>query len=773
MKRRDSEKHPMKYLISILACIILWGWSTQGYSQGWQWINPYPTGQNLNDVFFANECIGWFVGENGTIFKTLSGGKQWFSQFSLPNYDLNAVFAIDDQNVWAVGDAIAHSSEAPFFTYSFKILHSANGGEQWEVILDGVDWASDTSDFNGYELRDIHFANTTHGWAAGDSGLVVKSTDGGQNWQLVDPPTGYDIGTIQFVNESVGYLCGGELHFKDLPYPLDSTYSHGVILKTVDSGQSWQTLFADTVMIHQIHFINAQTGWAVGTAAWMKPPFFSSVRADYIFKTTDGGQSWQQGLYNGSIEMPSLSRIYFANKQLGFALGFNGEVLRSTDGGNTWQNISVVQRSVHHFGGAYFTDALNGYIVGADGVIVQTEDGGASWEHYDNKLFNGNIWHVHFLNPDTGWVVSDARYLIRTTDGGDNWENSGIGGIYTVDFPNAQHGWAVGEGGAIWHSNDAGESWQLQTGATNNTLKEVKFYNDSLGWIAGNNITLKTTDSGQNWFAQNLGKGGNEIILQDSLRLWVYGEGGYFTQDGGNTWYSWLDTIGVRFFLNADTGWAKSNNYLFRTINGGQSWEQVSFGASGTIFFVSAETGWSGSFSRIEATHDGGFTWVHELQFDVGKGINDFYFFDENHGWVAGMGTPIIRYGYPEKSVPIDSTCDKIVSIDTGFNEPGLPVKMHLYQNYPNPFNNTTTIVYELSGGSRVNLKIYDILGREIRRFVFENKSAGHHQVVWDSIDNAGQVVPSGIYFYRLSVMPINNVSQKINSETRRMLLLK
>ncbi len=73
-----------------------------------------------------------------------------------------------------------------------------------------------------------------------------------------------------------------------------------------------------------------------------------------------------------------------------------------------------------------------------------------------------------------------------------------------------------------------------------------------------------------------------------------------------------------------------------------------------------------------------------------------------------------------------------------------------LLQNYPNPFNPSTTISYRLPENGRVSLKIYNVLGQEIRTLVNGTQSAGLQAVQWDGKDNHGQAVSSGVYFYRL-----------------------
>ena len=93
------------------------------------------------------------------------------------------------------------------------------------------------------------------------------------------------------------------------------------------------------------------------------------------------------------------------------------------------------------------------------------------------------------------------------------------------------------------------------------------------------------------------------------------------------------------------------------------------------------------------------------------------------------------------------------------------PKSYALHQNYPNPFNPTTTIKYDLKEGGKVTLKIYNILGQEVRTLVNKNETAGFKSVVWDGKDNAGNLVSSGLYIYRLETGKF--------VKSRKMMLLK
>lgn len=104
-------------------------------------------------------------------------------------------------------------------------------------------------------------------------------------------------------------------------------------------------------------------------------------------------------------------------------------------------------------------------------------------------------------------------------------------------------------------------------------------------------------------------------------------------------------------------------------------------------------------------------------------------------------------------------------------DENQLPSEFTLYQNYPNPFNPTTTIRYQLPEASRVVLKIFNILGQEIKTLVDDIQDAGVKTSVWDSKNNSGNLVSSGVYFYQLSATSARNNTQFTN--VKKMLLMR
>jgi endoglucanase len=105
-------------------------------------------------------------------------------------------------------------------------------------------------------------------------------------------------------------------------------------------------------------------------------------------------------------------------------------------------------------------------------------------------------------------------------------------------------------------------------------------------------------------------------------------------------------------------------------------------------------------------------------------------------------------------------------SVRQSTGDPSLPDRYALLQNYPNPFNPTTTIAYQIPANSYLQLKIFDVLGREVAALVDQKQGAGEYRLQWNASS-----LPSGIYFARLAATPENGQQQYIRTE--KMLLTK
>jgi hypothetical protein len=357
------------------------------------------------------------------------------------------------------------------------------------------------------------------------------------------------------------------------------------------------------------------------------------------------------------------------------------------------------------------------------------------------------------------WAVDAWGGIIFTTDGGVNWDTSTIalstGGEYfgLPIFLNSQEGivfhWYP------WYTNDGGKSWRIgdTTGIIFLQPMDVIFPDDKKGWVVGEGNPL-AIDAG---FIAN-------------------------TTDGGMTWqyqdHPYMDTasgiitpalVGIDF-IDTSTGFAVGNNstynspFIMSTTNGGTEWETkqlIGAGVAWDIGFLDKNNGWFiSSAGRIWKTTDGGATW--NLQnVDVSARLEKIIILrKEKIGYIFG------------NNLLFCADLSDIDNIDQ--NELETPKEFSLFQNYPNPFNPTTTIEFQIppspfSGkgerGGFVSLKVYDLLGREIKTLVNEQKSPGIYNTEW----NASNFL-SGVYFYRLNV---HSHGEQIFSQVKKMLLMK
>ena len=126
--------------------------------------------------------------------------------------------------------------------------------------------------------------------------------------------------------------------------------------------------------------------------------------------------------------------------------------------------------------------------------------------------------------------------------------------------------------------------------------------------------------------------------------------------------------------------------------------------------------------------------------------------------YVIGYGGSIYRFLPLPGEEPVTTAVDQAAD--------GIPRAFELDQNYPNPFNPSTTIHYSVRTGGRVDLTVYDVLGRRVRTLVTGWQATGSYRTGWSGDDDAGRPVAPGVYLYRLT-------TQGTARQTRRMVLVK
>jgi len=195
-----------------------------------------------------------------------------------------------------------------------------------------------------------------------------------------------------------------------------------------------------------------------------------------VLKTIDGGVTWDSIPTEINYTIRS---VYFANQDTGIIVGgdkdylsHNGYIWISTDGGNTWSYTNQLLYSTV-FNSVFFYDTQRGYVVGDYSTIMQTTDGGKNWKNvYDN--YYGEFYSVFFTSPDVGYAVGGAGTILTTNNGGSDWNdmNSNTSNdLYSVYFPSPSIGYAVGSHGTILKNNHgAGSIEEKESAASSYSL---------------------------------------------------------------------------------------------------------------------------------------------------------------------------------------------------------------------------------------------------------------------------------------------------------------
>ena len=204
----------------------------------------------------------------------------------------------------------------------------------------------------------------------------------------------------------------------------------------------------------------------------------------------------------------------------------------------------------------------------------------------------------------------------------------------------------------------AHSQWVQQPTGTTNSIRDVEFINQFTGWACGDNQIYKTTNGGENWFTQthptnNLIQG---IWPVDSMVVYA---SGWFntilkTTDGGENWIALRNgnppdqpSFESPFFLNRDTGWICGSLIIFRTTNGGQTFDSI-YNPSDQhdIYFRNALEGVScGDAASFYKTTNSGFNWT-QIQVVGGPGQPNFWrqsFINDTTGWLIGFSGGVYK----------------------------------------------------------------------------------------------------------------------------------
>jgi len=407
---------------------------------------------------------------------------------------------------------------------------------------------------------------------------------------------------------------------------------------------------------------------------------------------------------------------------------------------NTTQNLWSV----------WFLSNNIGIACGTGGVILKTTNGGTNWISKTSGTTN-DLMNLQFLNSNTGMCFGFRGPVLKTTNAGETWgvmafgsipATNILGGGWFLDANNAVIGYAKSSynQSRILKTTNGGTSWDTvftPSPSVQGWISYMHFSDSQNGYATvAYDTVYKTTNGGLNWSVINLGGTAN---------LW---------------------TSGVWFF-NSQTGFIGGGVYpsnsgeLFKTTNGGANWQLLTnLYAIAKIQFIDNTYGYSLASNnsvgngRLINTTNGGNNWI--VVNNASDSLNGMHFLSTSLGYAVGVRGRILRYGFPIGISTISTV---------------IPEKYSLSQNYPNPFNPTTKIKFSIVssprglGGDLVQLKIYDVTGREVQTLVNESLKPGTYEATFDARRGGSASLNSGVYFYKLMTDGF--------AETKKLILLK
>ena len=291
-------------------------------------------------------------------------------------------------------------------------------------------------------------------------------------------------------------------------------------------------------------FTSTNTNYAAGSASTsvlVGPPTLFAVGANGgIATSSDGGATWRA---QHSPTGRDLLAVATANNSFAVAVGQNGTILRSVNGGVTW----TVQKSPvsSDLTSVSFVSSTTGFAVGDNGTILATSDGGVTWKVQKSGTSQA-LTGVDFVSPSLGFAVGDHGTILSTANRGSTWKSQKSGTqqeLTAVSFASPLIGYAVGHNGVIVATTNGGSTWKAQASRTGQDLTAVSFVTSTAGYAVGDNgMMLVTSNGGATWTSKSLPTHRNcySIVDVDAGDATAVGSGGaiYSTTNGGTTWLS-------------------------------------------------------------------------------------------------------------------------------------------------------------------------------------------------------------------------------------------
>lgn len=210
-----------------------------------------------------------------------------------------------------------------------------------------------------------------------------------------------------------------------------------------------------------------------------------------------------------------LKSVYFTDQSNGWIAGSSGSVLRTIDGGLSWNYIPTFFDNNFH--ACVFKNSLTGLVAGSDGIILSTKDGGKSWSQTHKKL-GTTIYDLSTVDDSLVFAVGQSGYAAMSTNFGATWRELKIDDVaenhnlYGINFLNSQAGLIHGANGTLLFTHDSGKTWRPAPQLPDISVRDLIFKEE---------LIIAAGDSGKIGFSNNFGN--NWIVKQIMPSVDFYG----------------------------------------------------------------------------------------------------------------------------------------------------------------------------------------------------------------------------------------------------------
>ncbi len=443
-------------------------------------------------------------------------------------------------------------------------LPAAPASANVQVGASGWQWGNPLP--QGNTVRAMSFAGST-GYAAGDFGTLLKTSDGGSTWSGLPVGTFQGLTVVQTLDADTVIAGGG-----------------CVARRSTDGGSTFSAVRFTAVesscrnQLRDLSFVSRDVGYLL-------------LQDGSVFKTTDGGTQFAprtavpETAASGSI-FASPGGIVFLDESTGYAAS-GGKLFQTLDGGVSWREVA---RAGGVLSDLAFTDGQHGFALGASGTFLRTDDGGGTWTQHAVAPGGQNLTSISCNTSRVCLLTTlGGTELIRATDFGDTpgtVVTPSSDPIYAAGFASPQRVAAAGEHGATVVSDDTGVRFAPVGGRISGSFTSLRVGGAAATAYApgADGKLAKTTDGGRTWRTEGNVPTSAELLdvsfptATDGYALDV--DGGLFhTVSGGRSW----ETLGTGSTRRPRAVLAPDANSVLvvgprgirRSVDAGQTFEQV------------------------------------------------------------------------------------------------------------------------------------------------------------------------------------------------------